>query len=169
MFEAAMEENCLDAIYEEVVMVREIFRQEKDLGKILSHPKIPKEEKLQVVRNIFDGKVSGETAGLIWLVVQKDRQKEIPAILDYFIHRVKEYRGIGTAYVTTPFALTQDQKERLKKRLLQTTEYRSFEMNYRMDPALLGGMVIRIGDRIYDSSLKTQLFTLSKELSGIRL
>ena len=169
LFQAAIEDNRLDALYEEAVMIREIFREEEDLGKILRHPKIPKEEKLQVIRNIFDERVSGEMAGLLYIVVQKDRQKEIPAILDYFIHRVKEHRGIGTAYVTSPFALTQDQKKRLEDRLLQTTEYRSFEMEYRLDPALLGGLVIRIGDRIYDSSLKTQLSALRKDLYGIRL
>ena len=56
------------------------------------------------------------------------------------------------------------------QRLLQTTKYESFEMNYQVDASLIGGMVIRIGDRVVDTSIKTKLYELSKkpeENSGI--
>ena len=103
------------------------------------------------------------------MVVEKDRQKEIPAILEVFISKVKEYRGIGTAYVTAPFPLTSDQKKKLENRLLETTGYQSFEMIYQEDPSLLGGLVVRIGDRVLDSSLKTQLLSLQKDLMRVRV
>ena len=61
------------------------------------------------------------------------------------------------------------QKEAVKKKLLDTTDYVSMEMNYGIDESLIGGMVIRIGDRVVDSSIKTKLEGLKRELVSIQL
>ena len=61
------------------------------------------------------------------------------------------------------------QKEQLVEKLIQTTSYVEFEMHYEVDAALIGGMVIRIGDRVVDSSIKTKLYDLTRELSNIQL
>ena len=57
----------------------------------------------------------------------------------------------------------------MEKRLLETTRYHSFDMDYKVDPSILGGLIIRIEDRVVDSSLKTQLDKLTKQLSKIQL
>ena len=71
--------------------------------------------------------------------------------------------------MTTAVALTDVQKSAVEKRLLDTTRYESFEMNYSVDESLIGGMVIRIGDRVVDSSIKTKLYELSKNLRSIQV
>ena len=91
------------------------------------------------------------------------------SILEYFIQRVKEFKKIGAAYVTSAVELGAEQKAALEKRLLETTGYVQFEMHYDVDASLLGGMVIRIGDRVVDSSIKTRLYELKKELSALQL
>jgi len=90
-------------------------------------------------------------------------------ILDYFVRRVKEYKKIGAAYVTSAAELKPEQKASLEEKLLATTPYIEFEMHYATDPSLLGGMVIRIGDHVVDSSIKTRLYELKKELSALQL
>ena len=71
--------------------------------------------------------------------------------------------------MTTAVALSDAQKSAVEKRLLETTRYESFEMNYSVDESLIGGMVIRIGDRVVDSSIKTKLYELSKQLRSIQI
>lgn len=107
--------------------------------------------------------------GFFHIVVTKDRYNDIPAIFDYFLRKVKEYKGIGTARVTSAIELSPEQKAAIKDRLLTITDYRSFEMEYQVDPGILGGLVIRIDDRVVDSSLKTQIGTLARQLSKIQL
>ena len=80
---------------------------------------------------------------------------------------VKEYKKIGTVHVTSAMELSKEQKEQVEKKLLETTNYVSFEMHYEVDTALIGGMVIRMGDRVVDSSIRTKLYNLSKELYHI--
>ena len=82
---------------------------------------------------------------------------------------MKEHKKIGVAYVSTATALTDAQKEKVMSRLLETTDFESFEMNYTVDETLLGGMVIRVGDRVVDTSIKNKLNSLSKQLSALQV
>ena len=90
-------------------------------------------------------------------------------IFEFFVDKAKEYKGIGKVKVVSATELSARQKEKLTKRLLETTKYTSFEVDYQIDPALLGGLIIRIEDRVLDSSLKTQIEKLSKGLSKLSL
>ena len=73
------------------------------------------------------------------------------------------------AYVTSAIPLSEAQQEQIKQKLLQTTEYVNFEMHYQVEPELIGGMVIRVGDRVVDSSVRSRIETLAKELTNIQL
>ena len=69
------------------------------------------------------------------IIVEKDRQKDIPKIFEYFVDKAKEYKGIGKVKVVSATELSARQKEKLTKRLLETTKYTSFEVDYQVDPS----------------------------------
>ena len=132
LFEVATESGQMDAYWEEVKAVRAALSENPELFKLMSHPKIVKEEKVKIIEDIFAGKVSGELVGLLRMIVEKGHFEEMDSVLEYFETQVKEYKNIGTA-------------------------------------ALIGGMVIRIGDRVVDSSVRTKISALTRELSKIQL
>lgn len=169
LFEIAEDKNSMDTLYEEARAIVPVFRDNPDLMVLLTNPQIVKEEKADIINQIFSGHVSEEMMGFLAIIVEKDRQRDIPAILEYFIQRVKDVKKIGSAYVTSAVELKTGQKASLEQKLLDTTPYVQFEMHYQVDPQLLGGLVIRIGDHVVDSSLKTRLYELKKELSAIQL
>jgi len=169
LMQAAREKKKLDEVFEEALALYGIFKGQEDLVHLLNHPQVVKEEKLRIISNVFQGRVSDEMMGFLTVIVDKGRQNEILSILDYFIGQVKEAKGIGTARVTSAVELTKAQKEQVKDRLLATTRYVEFEMDYSVDPSLIGGMVIRIGDRVVDSSIKTRLYELKKQLLNVQL
>jgi len=169
LFDLALEKDSVDALFEEAQAVREIFLENEEVLRLFNHPKIRKEEKTAFIEKIFEGRVSGDMVGFLHIIVTKDRYNEILPIFDYFIHKVKEYKGIGTAHVTSAVELSVPQKKAIEDKLLATTGYHTFEMDYKVDPSILGGLIIRIEDRVVDSSLKTQLDKMTKELSRIRL
>ncbi len=113
--------------------------------------------------------ISKEMTGLLVLMIAKDRHKDIVETLNMFMAKVLEYKKIGTAYVKTAVPLSEEQKEKVLKRLLATTDYKEFRMNYSVEPELLGGMIIRINDRVVDSSIKTKLDKLAGDLKKIQL
>ena len=169
LFEIAAEGNRMDAFLEEADGLLTVLKENAELSKIMTHPKIVKEEKIKIIEDIFAGKVSSEMVGLLRMIVDKGHFEEADAVLLYFIDSVKEYKNIGTAYVTSAMELSEAQKAAVEKRLLETTRYVKFEMHYAVDSELIGGMVIRIGDRVVDSSVKTKLYDLTRELSKIQL
>ena len=93
----------------------------------------------------------------------------VGATFAYFTAKVKEYKKIGVALVTSPFELTAEQKTKIEKKLLDTTDYKKMEITYREDKTLIGGLVIRIGDRVIDTSIKSRLEELRLQLMGISL
>ena len=169
LFELALEKQSVTALYEEAEALRKIFRDNGELMQLLTHPKISKEEKEAAVKAIFDGRVSDDMAGFLVLVVDKGRADELDAVLGYFLSVVKEYKKIGVVDVASAVELTDAQKEKLCEKLLATTDYATLEVNYRVDAALIGGLVVRIGDRVVDSSIRTKLSHLEKQLQRIQL
>ena len=164
LFELAVEENRIDAFYEEAKGLYDVFVQDQDINLFLGHPKVLKEDKIALVEHVFAGRVQEQLIGFLTIIIRKDRQKDIPAILEYFIKRVKDYKKIGVASVTSAVALSDAKKQQIEARLLETTAYNSMEMHYEVDASLIGGLVIRIEDRVVDSSIKNQLFMMRQSL-----
>ena len=156
LFELALESGNMEALFDEAKALLPVVRKNKDLTKMMNHPKIVKEEKQKIIEDIFRGRVSKEMIGLM-------------TILAYFIDRVKEYKKIGTATVTSAMELSLAQRDAIRRKLLETTDYVQFEMNYKVDASLIGGVVIRVGDRVVDGSVKNRLTRLASELSKTKL
>ena len=169
LFELAVEENKTAPFMEEAAGLLEVIRTNVEFGQFMNHPKIQKEDKIDVVKNVFENQISKELVGFLITIVEKDRYTEIEDILSEFIAAVKEYNNIGTAYVTTAIALENKEKQDIESRLLATTKYETIECIYDVDIDLIGGMVIKMGDRVVDSSIRTKLDKLQRELLAIQL
>lgn len=169
LYEAAREAGRMDDMYEEAKALLKILEENQGLQKMLDNPKVIREEKESVIETVFRGRISNEIVELMKLMIVKGRYSSIESVLEYFIGLVKEEKKIGIASVTTAVELTDVQKKAIVARLLETTRYESFEMNYGVDSSLIGGMVIRIGDRVLDSSIRTKLYELSKGLRKIQV
>ena len=169
LFELAVEEGRVEELMIEVFLLRELLSENPDFGKLMNHPKVLKEDKLEVLEAVFKGRVSEELVGFLHLIVSKDRYGEIDSILDYFIDEVKQVKGIGVAYVATALDLSEAKKKEVEQKLLSTTSFTRMEMHYQVDESLIGGMVIRIGDRVVDSSIRSKLSGLERELLKVQL
>lgn len=169
LLEAAKDTGSTDTMFDEVLALKPVFEEHQELMQLLNHPQVVKDEKVEIMRNVFENRVSDMMMGFLATIVEKGRQNEIPAILDYVIGMVKEEKKIGIAYITSAVELSENQKTQTKERLLATTRYVEFEMNYIVDSSLIGGMVIRIGDRVVDSSIKTRLYELKKQLLNVQM
>lgn len=169
LFELAVQEDKVDALYEEAKVVLTAFSDNGELVKLLNHPKVNKEEKKEFAENVFSRFVSRDMAGFLLIMIDKQRQMNIMDALEYFVERVLEYKKTGRAFVTTAKELSEEQKKRIVNRLLETTKYKDFIVEYSVDESLIGGMIIRINDRIVDSSIKNRLDDMARDLKKIQL
>ncbi len=168
MFAAAAENGMLDEMLAEVEAALQAVKNNEEYIALLAHPRITVDEKIAMVEAAFKP-ASKELRGFLAAIVRKGRFSEIEEIFSYFINRVWEEKKIGVARVTSAAALSDDQKKKIEKKLLDSTPYVEFRMNYSVDSALIGGMVVQIGDRVVDASVRTKLESMAKDLNAIRL
>lgn len=169
LFELAVEENRVEGLADEAVLVKAVLEENPKLAGLMKHPKVIREEKIKFIQDCFTGRVSEDMVGFLVVAVTKGRFSEVRAILDYFLERVKEYQGIGTACVVSAVELNEKWKSKVEEKLLSTTSYHKMEISYQVDPGLIGGLMIRIGDRVVDTSIKHKLDQMKEKLLKISL
>ena len=167
LLEIAGEENKVDLLLEEVTAVMAILKDNPEFSKLMNNPQISVDEKQTVMSNVFEGRISNELMGFFSMIVNKGRYDHIDEILTYFQDEVKKIKGIGVAYVTTPLELSDTQKKNVEKKLLETAGFKQMEMHYDIDTELVGGMRIRLGDRVVDSSIHTKILKMQQDMMKV--
>lgn len=169
LLELVTEKGNIDDMFEEVRALSEILKDNPDYVELINNPRIDMDNKIDAIENVFKGRLSDDLTGFLVIVVSKGRFSEIDKIFEYFMDEVNKLKGVGTAYVTTPMELSAEEKKKVEERLLQTTSYKSMNMNYVIDESLIGGMRIKIGDRVVDSSVSTKIAKLKQSLINTML
>ena len=169
LLELMVEEDRTDEMLGEVTSLRQILSENPDFSRLINNPRVDMDEKLKVVENVFRGRASDELTGFLLTVVSKGRFPQIDDILEYYVNEVEKIKGIGKAYVTTPIPLSAEEKKKIEDRLLSTTSFNSVRIDYAIDESLIGGMKIRIGDRVVDSSISTKIAGLKQSLMNTML
>lgn len=156
--------NLIDAL-EEIKSVKNILLENVEIIELLDSPKMDDEEKIDFIKGIFENYISVDSMGFLLTIIEKKRQAELISILDYVIDCIKELLLIGKATVTTALPLDDSKKDKIVDELLKSSHYKSLEAEYVVDESIIGGIVIRIGDRVVDSSVKTRIDKMRKMLS----
>ncbi len=169
LFELAVEGNKIDDLYAQIDMLEKLFSENPEFVNLLSHPHITQEEKIAALESTLKGRVDDEILGLLKIITEKDRAGEIEAIFENFRAKVYDHKKIGVVYVTSATGLNEAQRSKIEAKLLKTTGFKSLETHYSVDEKLVGGMVIRIGDRVVDSSVRSKIEKMTSELRKVSL
>ena len=169
LFSLALEENQVDELWKEAAMMQEALEDNPEFMAILCHPEMTMEKKLALLQDVFQRELSQNMMGLLNVLVKKGRIGEILSVLGYFIERVMAYKKIGEVEVRTPMPLSDEQREKIENKLLEVSEYETLSVDYQVDESLLGGIVIRIGNRVLDNSIRSKLDAMTRDLSKVKL
>ncbi len=169
LFELAVEEGHGELFLEEIENICTMLQDNPDLDKVFKHPGIAKNEKIELINNIFEHFISAEMLGFLLIIIEKERYKDMESIFAYFKDKMKEENKIGVAKVVTAVELNAAQKNEVYNRLIATTPYQKMEIEYQVDSNIIAGMTILIKDRVIDSSVRTKLDNLTKQLLQIQL
>ena len=169
LFSLALEENKLESLWKETAQMQQILKENPEFLSVLRHPEVPQKKKISAFAEVFGQDVSKEIMGLLNVMVKKGRVREIHSVLEYCDTQVKEYLKIGVVEVATPMPLSEEQKKQIENKLLEVSEYETVSVDYRIEKSLLGGIVIRIGNRVLDNSIRSKLDRMTRELSKVKL
>lgn len=163
LFDLAQAENGLEAMQADVKWVEQTFESQPQLKDMLLLPTMPKEEKKRVVAAISSGSVSEHMLGLLYLLIDKGRILYLPEILQEYQRLHLEAVRISEAYVKSAAPLTKEEEARIQKALEKALN-RQVVLHTETDSQLIGGLVVRVGDQIFDNSLRTKLQNMKKDL-----
>lgn len=168
LFETALEKNQLPTFEKEAEDLLLIWRAEHEAMAFLQHPQILIEEKIRVLETVFSAKISRELLGLLVLIIQKGRQQYIFSIFEAFLEMVKKHKGIVTAVVSSAVPLRAEQITQIQNKLVSKFN-KQVEIQVEIDPSLIGGMRIRVGDHVIDGSIHGKMENLKKQLMNLQL
>jgi F-type H+-transporting ATPase subunit delta len=165
LFDVAISESTPEQAEKELTAFSDVVRAHAELRQALGNPAIPAASKRGVVSQILDRlQPSSPVRKLLLLLAERDRLELLPDLVAVFHERVMEHLKVVQAEVTTAAPLPPEQTAQLQQRLGSMIG-RSVTLTTKVDPALIGGMVTRIGSTVYDGSVATQLAALRQRLT----
>jgi F-type H+-transporting ATPase subunit delta len=163
VFELAEEQNMLDETQKQLTMVEETISGHDELATLLYHPRVPAEAKKETISKLFDTEIADFVYKFLLLLVDKRREPLLPSIVREFVKLANQARNIDEAEVTTAVPLSEDQQAALAAKLSAVTGKKMI-LKTAVDKKLLGGVVVKIGDKLLDGSVARQLQVLQNAL-----
>lgn len=159
---AAEEQEIIDKTADDLKLMQTTVKDSKEFLVFLKSPVIPKEKKITVFSELFGKKVHTSSIVFLNLLAEKGREDLLPAIIEQFFHLRDEMLGIVNVDVKATTELAKEQNVELQKRF-EGYSKKKVRITYSLDKQLKGGFVARIGDTVFDGSIKRQLEILREQ------
>jgi F-type H+-transporting ATPase subunit delta len=164
-FQMGRQSGDLDAWERDLSLLREALAN-RELRALMQHPAIPYQRKERVLREVAGSRVGKEPLSLVLLMVRRGRPGAVDAMFDHFEELLRRERGIARAEVRSALPLDDEQRDALEDRLRELTNQK-IELTERVDESLIGGVAVRIGDTLYDASVRSRLERLRARLTAV--
>ncbi|PKM78821.1 MAG: F0F1 ATP synthase subunit delta [Firmicutes bacterium HGW-Firmicutes-15] len=167
-FSIAQEANKIDDYQAELEKVVRSIEEIEGLNKYFAHPLVPTNDKKDIANQLFASAVSPVTLNFLLLVLDKKRQTYLELIYREYEEMADESHGIKKAEIISAMAVGDEEVNALAQTLSQSTG-KTIQLKLTIDPALLGGVKIRMGDKIIDASIAKKLEMLKKNLKQAKI
>jgi F-type H+-transporting ATPase subunit delta len=165
---AVKERQDVDLIERQLSAFADLVHGHAEFERVLLNPAVPAPRKRAAVAAVLAQTTTAPSVGkLLVLLAERDRLVLLPELVQAYRERLLDHRHVVRAEITTVTPLPPDRAQALEKGLAALTG-RTVSMETKLDPALVGGVVARIGDTVYDGSIGTQLKKIRRRLVGER-
>ncbi|MFT4326962.1 MAG: ATP synthase F1 subunit delta [Candidatus Woesearchaeota archaeon] len=163
LYSVALNNNKVEDIQRDVIAIKEVLTFESQLAKVLCHPRINENEKLSLLKNIFEGRVNNEVIGLLTIVLRKNRQQFLVNIFDEFLNFVRKGKNISVAIITSAIPLNDVIMNEIHQSLVRGLN-KEIELHAKVDEKVMGGLKVQVDNMIFDRTIKGRLEQLKKVL-----
>ncbi|MGI6294775.1 MAG: F0F1 ATP synthase subunit delta [Armatimonadota bacterium] len=165
LYNAASKAGVVDAVESDLGLVSFTVESSPALRELMFTPIVPRKKKQEILADIFQGKIQDVTLAYLNLLIEKNREDALALTEAEYVGLANEARGVVQAEVISAVELDEAQQKRLVKKLNAVTG-KKIELATKVDPDVIGGVIVRIGDRVIDGSIRGQLAELKAHLLG---
>lgn len=168
LLDVSEELGVTDSIQAELAELKVLFEENPDFYAFYTSPKVSKDAKKEVFKSVFDQKLSPVVINFLNLLIDKRRTNECFEIIRMFDSLVNEKNGIveGIARIAKP--LSEETVAKLEKKLCDVTG-KNIKLKIIVDPAVVGGLKLKVGDSVIDTSVATQLREMKSSIDNIMI
>lgn len=149
-------------VFSEMKDVKKLMSESADLNKFFLTPYIDAKKKIEVANEIFKG-LSVSSQNLIRLVIRQGRENQLKNIAQEFINKVEDINGVQRISLTTATELSKDNIDQILSSTNLVNNTSNFDLKVNVDPKILGGYILRVGDQQIDASVKSKLNQVKKD------
>ena len=166
LFEVGEETQTTSELYQELKQLVDILNENKDLYNFLKSPLIGREDKKNVMNNIFEDQLSKNMNNFLKIVIDKDRSSAIENIQESYKSLLNDKNNILEGTAITAVALNEKEIKDLEKNL--STKYnKNVTLTNVVDETILGGVLVKLGNEEIDGTIRTRLSRMKKQLSQV--
>jgi len=165
LLELADEQGKIEEVHQDMVLLDNVCNENRELALVLKNPIIKNDKKRAILEAIFKGKVSDLTIAIFDIVTRKNRESILPTIAGQFHIQYNIFKSIETAYVTTAVKLDDSLRTSFDKIVKQISDKKTVELEEIVDEKIIGGYVLKVGDRQLDDSIKSKIKALELKFS----
>ncbi|GAB3044911.1 F0F1 ATP synthase subunit delta [Virgibacillus ainsalahensis] len=163
LFQLGKEKAVLDQLLEDFRVVKEVFQTNKELITFLKHPRFDNEKKKQFLDEVFQG-LGTDVVNTLKILVERHRVEVTPSIIDHLVQLSNDAKGIAEARVYSVRELSDAEKQELETSFAKRLNKVSVSFENVVDPTLVGGVKIRMGNTIYDGSISGKLKRIERDM-----
>jgi F-type H+-transporting ATPase subunit delta len=164
LLDLGKEMGTLSAVKNDMDLLSKTMAESRDLRLLLRNPIVKHDKKLAILNAIFQGKVSDVTMRFFTILTQKNRESALESMGTEFLVQYNVLQGIQSAEVTSATPLTPVSRLEIRKLVTQQTGHADVQLTEKVNPELIGGFVLRVGDNQIDDSVRTSLRKLRTSL-----
>lgn len=165
LLDLAIEKGQLEAVYNDMLQLKDVCENSREFITFLNSPIIKSDKKITAIKAVFDGKISAITSGFLTIVASKRRESVFPEMANEFIEQYRAHKNVLTAVITSAKGLDAATKKQALD-LVKAQLNGEVELVEKVDANIIGGFVLRVGDKQLDKSVSRQLSNLKKELTN---
>jgi len=156
----AVEKGVLEDVNRDMQLFAKTCKENRAFEVVLKSPVIKHDKKKEILTRLFNGKVNPLTMSILDILTRKNREALLPAIAGDFHAAYNAYKGIGKATVRTAVPLDAKLRAEIEQMVKNLSDKKQVELVEVVDPELIGGFVLNVGDKQIDASVKSKLKTL---------
>jgi len=166
ILDLAIERGELEKVYADMQWLQAVCKSNRDFVNLLRSPIIKNDTKRKIIEAVTAGNISELTAGFNRLLVAKNRERFLPEIVNAFIAAYKAHHKIRTVQLTTATPVTDSMRSAIVEQVKKSAGFEKVEVEEKVNPELIGGFVLQVGDQLIDASVAYDLRAIAKQFEN---